>query len=65
MVKPVDRTIDSNVKCEHCRFHNCRPSPVKSACFFHKGVVLAVPYWRKCENFTWREEGDPYTGDRK
>lgn len=65
MVKPVDRTIASNVKCEHCKFHNCAPASVPSACFFIKGLIMTIPYWRKCENFIWREEGDPYTGDRK
>lgn len=49
--RTVDKTKKSNIKCEHCQFYDkqiycCQRNPK---------VNLSIPYWRRCDYFTWRE----------
>lgn len=51
MKRPLDRTIKSNIKCEHCQFYN----KDRGTCHEDRWVVIEIPYWKKCEAFQWRE----------
>lgn len=65
MDRTIDRTKQSNRKCEHCKFYNTEPASMPEACFKEKGLVYQTTYWRTCKDFQWREEGDKHYEGRQ
>ena len=52
-MKPLDKSKDSNRKCEHCEFFSGNRKSGK--CYEDRYVVLEVKYWKTCDKFTWRK----------
>ena len=50
MKRTVDKTKESNIKCEHCTYAN-RDEQKGYWCMFH---AMYKNYWNRCKEFKWR-----------
>lgn len=50
MLRPIDKTKKSNIKCSHCTNWRCKD--YISYCAL---TASKVNYWNRCKHFEWKE----------
>ena len=51
--RPIDKTKQSNIKCEHCAYWN---NEQEWHCRCSKDASRKANYWNRCKDFKWRTD---------
>jgi hypothetical protein len=51
--RPIDKSKNSNIKCEHCKYFQETPAPTaQDMCLRHNRMTR---YYKRCKQFEWHE----------